>query len=145
MDINGVKNTTNTNCLEGWKCPKCGNVDEFDIVTITTFRMSDEGEVSHGDIEWDDASPAYCARCDMEGTVHTFTQEEPIRPNTVILSDRELNQTLAALRLWQDYFKDTPAEAHRDEEHFEECEPMTNEEIDALCERYNLGPIEEGK
>jgi hypothetical protein len=74
---------------------------------------------------------------------------EPIRPNKTTLTDRELSQVLAALRFWQK--KQEPDNifnllAIKEEwEHFEECEPMTTEEIDTLCERFNLGPIPEEK
>lgn len=49
---------------------------------------------------------------------------------------RELATILAALRLWQDIIP----EAHRAAfEHFYDQTPLTNTEIDALCERLNLG------
>ena len=53
------------------------------------------------------------------------------------LSDREIAQVLAALRNWQtDALNEDLAEAFAG--HFEEHEPLTDDEIDALCERLNF-------
>jgi hypothetical protein len=49
---------------------------------------------------------------------------------------RELATVLAALRSWQAGSHE-PAELS---EHFDECEPLSPDEIDALCERLNDGP-----
>jgi len=55
----------------------------------------------------------------------------------VQLSDRDLAQLLAALRNWQiDALNEDLADAFVD--HFEEHEPLTDDEIDALCERLNF-------
>ena len=55
----------------------------------------------------------------------------------VQLSDRELAQMLAALRNWQiDALNEDLVEAFSG--HFEDHEPLTDEEIDALCERLNF-------
>jgi hypothetical protein len=53
------------------------------------------------------------------------------------MSERELATVLAALRYWQQDLNanDSPP---IDGEHFAECEPLSSEEIDALCERLNL-------
>ena len=51
------------------------------------------------------------------------------------LSVRELATVLAALRLWQAGSHE-PAELS---EHFDDCEPLSPAEIDALCERLNDG------
>lgn len=48
---------------------------------------------------------------------------------------RELATILAALRLFQEQRPNT--------EHFEEVEPLNNDEIDTLCERLNASPAEE--
>jgi predicted transcriptional regulator len=53
------------------------------------------------------------------------------------LSDREVAQLLAALRNWQtDALNEDLAEAFAG--HFEEHQPLTDAEIDALCERLNF-------
>jgi hypothetical protein len=51
-------------------------------------------------------------------------------------AERELATVLAALRMWQAGSHE-PAELS---EHFDECEPLSPDEIDALCERLNGGP-----
>ena len=55
----------------------------------------------------------------------------------VDLSDREIAQLLAALRNWQtDALNEDLAEAFAG--HFEQHEPLSDDEIDALCERINF-------
>lgn len=56
------------------------------------------------------------------------------------LSFREFCQVLAALRNWQHKYDGIPVAIVRDDwdEHFEDCEPLNAEEIDALCERINF-------
>ena len=55
----------------------------------------------------------------------------------VELSDREIAQLLAALRNWQmDALNEDLAKAFAG--HFEEHAPLTDDEIDALCERLNF-------
>ena len=54
------------------------------------------------------------------------------------LNDREIAQVLAALRNWQlDDLGEDLTEAFAG--HFEDHEPLSNEEIDDLCERINFG------
>ena len=61
----------------------------------------------------------------------------------VELSDMEVAQVLAALRNWQhDLESEDLVEAFAG--HFEDYEPLSNEEIDVLCERINFagaGPV----
>ena len=44
-------------------------------VTHTVFRMTDEGEEDHGDIEWDDDSYCCCPECNHDGIVAEFRGE----------------------------------------------------------------------
>ena len=56
----------------------------------------------------------------------------------VELTDREVAQVLAALRNWQtDSLNEDLVEAFAG--HFEDHAPLSNEEIDDLCERINFG------
>ncbi len=60
---------------------------------------------------------------------------------------REVCTVLAALRVFQahqltDYVPNDPGTRIKDMEHFEDCEPLTDEEIDALCERIRIPPPE---
>jgi len=53
------------------------------------------------------------------------------------LSDRDIAQILAALRNWQtDSLNEDLVEAFAG--HFEEHEPLSDEEIDGLCEHLNF-------
>ena len=53
------------------------------------------------------------------------------------LSDREVAHLLAALRNWQtDSLNEDLVEAFAG--HFEDHEPLSDEEIDGLCERLNF-------
>lgn len=53
----------NTNCLEGMKCPKCGQEDHFRITAEAVFDVFDDGTDLFGDVEWGDESTAVCPNC----------------------------------------------------------------------------------
>jgi hypothetical protein len=70
-----VAKTENTNCLAGMKCPKCGALEPFDILAITTVMMFDDGtdpDEPQGDLEWDDESSCLCLACRHTGKVRDF-------------------------------------------------------------------------
>ena len=52
------------------------------------------------------------------------------------LNDSELSTVLAALRMWQRHTDSNTSAMHH---HFEEVAALTEDEIDALCERLNCG------
>lgn len=58
---------SNTNCLEGCACPKCGQEDCFDVEATSTFRLIDNGTEYHTDVEYDDDSEASCPDCAWSG------------------------------------------------------------------------------
>ncbi|MCZ2340456.1 MAG: hypothetical protein LC104_01510 [Bacteroidales bacterium] len=68
---------TNTNCLEGIRCPQCGNEDRFMIAAKVIVEVTDDGadiaspQYGNG-YEWDDASYCRCPECDREGTLKEF-------------------------------------------------------------------------
>lgn len=64
----------NTNCLEGIKCPDCGNEDTFLIAGKSMFTVTDDGTEDHGDVEWDEDSYAECTECRRSGTLKDFEQ-----------------------------------------------------------------------
>ena len=39
---------TNTNCLDGVRCPGCGNQDHFLITATVTARVTDDGAEAGG-------------------------------------------------------------------------------------------------
>jgi len=55
------------------------------------------------------------------------------------MTKRELATVLAALRYWQQDLEASDAPPIS-EEFFADCEPLTSEEIDELCERLNSEP-----
>jgi predicted transcriptional regulator len=62
----------------------------------------------------------------------------------VELSDREVATLLAALRNWQiDGLNEDLADAFAG--HFEDHDPLSDDEIDELCERLNFGEEAEGQ
>jgi hypothetical protein len=57
----------------------------------------------------------------------------------VTLSPREVSQILAALRFWQQVSERENIADDLFEAYFEEHEPMSGEEIDALCQKVVAG------
>jgi hypothetical protein len=70
----------------------------------------------------------------MNGT--SPSSDSPESNSSSALSERELATVLAALRSWQAGSHE-PAELS---EHFDDCEPLSPDEIDELCGRLNGGP-----
>ena len=66
------KYSTNNNCLDGIRCPKCGSQEPFQIVAMSTFLVYDSGTDGHADVEWNDDSPIRCKKCDCTGQIRDF-------------------------------------------------------------------------
>lgn len=62
----------NENCLEGLKCPNCGNEEPFNIVSVATFKVYDDGTDEFGDVAWDDSSFCECPGCGKHGCLGEF-------------------------------------------------------------------------
>lgn len=63
----------NVNCLEGIKCPQCGQEDEFRIEVVKTLKVTDSGTEDLGGEEyWDKDSWCHCPACEREGKVKEF-------------------------------------------------------------------------
>lgn len=78
----------NTNCLEGMRCPSCGNEDEFRIEMVITVKVTDEGtEDMGGDYYWDKDSWCFCPQCEWDGTVKDFSAPAPANKSESNLSD----------------------------------------------------------
>ncbi len=69
---------TNENCLEGIRCPACGQEDRFKITAIITCLVTDDGSEPVGDHEWDDDSSTHCPECGFDGKLKAF--RKPINP-----------------------------------------------------------------
>jgi hypothetical protein len=72
---------TNQNCLEGIKCPSCGNEDRFIIAASVMAEVMDDGaelaspQYGNG-FEWDDESHCRCPECDLDGSLADFRVQE---------------------------------------------------------------------
>jgi len=69
---------TNENCLQGIKCPKCGNEDRFFIVATIVADVTDDGAdiAKHTDMDWNDASHTRCPDCGETGELCQFRTKE---------------------------------------------------------------------
>ena len=80
----------------------------------------------------------------LRETMDTFSIESHEIDVPASLNSRELATTLYALRELQDKMHETDdvlAEM-KDSGHFEDAPPLTEDEIDDLCERLNLSPVQ---
>lgn len=69
----------NTNTLEGWNCPKCGNTDEFEVEAHTWATLTDDGGEAGGNLDYTDESAAKCTNCNQAGPVKYFRGEVGMR------------------------------------------------------------------
>ena len=53
----------------GFKCPRCLAGDRLMIAAIQWHALLPDGTDNHGDVEWEDTSPAACSGCEWHGTV----------------------------------------------------------------------------
>lgn len=65
----------NENCLEGIRCPECGNTDEFYIYGSATFLVVDDGVEDTVNPEWDNDSPTQCTQCKHTDDLYFFMEE----------------------------------------------------------------------
>lgn len=77
-----VDNRTNTNCLEGLKCPQCGNDSRLMIEGVSVFEVHDDGTESHGDVEWDDDAVTQCPECHLAAGLKRFHITETPKEKT---------------------------------------------------------------
>ncbi|SNS00143.1 hypothetical protein SAMN04488503_2278 [Humidesulfovibrio mexicanus] len=66
---------SNSNCLEGFRCPECGSYEPFDIEVKTTVTVYDNGSGDMEHAEWDDDSQCTCVECGHMGIVGAFTSD----------------------------------------------------------------------
>ncbi len=62
----------NFNCLEGVKCPDCGNEKSFYIQSTAVMYVTDDGAECRSDIEWSDDSHTQCPQCERSGHLAKF-------------------------------------------------------------------------
>lgn len=78
---------TNENCLEGVRCPKCGQVGRFKITALITCMVTDNGSEPLGDHEWDDASSTHCPERDFNGKLKEFCKPTDLPPDPDNMND----------------------------------------------------------
>lgn len=78
---------TNTNCLEGIRCPACGQEDRFKITALITCVVTDSGSEPVGDHEWDDESGTHCPECGFTGKLKGFRKQNRLPPDTDGMND----------------------------------------------------------
>ena len=78
---------TNTNCLAGLACPKCGNDAMFYIKSATLAVVTDEGAETFGDVHWDSASTTECPECQHRDALFGFKMHRPQPLTTTINGD----------------------------------------------------------
>ena len=66
----------NTNCLEGIRCPQCGNEEEFRIEALVVCKVTDDGAEATGEFDWHDKSWCLCPKCEKEGDLEEFQVED---------------------------------------------------------------------
>lgn len=63
----------NTNCLAGYRCPKCGSPGPFRMTVTVAADVSDEGfEDIHGNFEFVAGSHTRCHACQHSGPLEEF-------------------------------------------------------------------------
>ena len=71
-----MKKKRGTNCIEGFRCPKCGNFESFNVEVPRLINVQASGtDDCGGDTEWSDDSYCECDECGHEATVGYFTDE----------------------------------------------------------------------
>lgn len=78
---------TNTNCLEGLRCPKCKNEVSLLISGVCLFEVYDDGAEPCGHTEWGERSLCICPRCNHQSTLLYFNisqQDQETPPPTSV-------------------------------------------------------------
>jgi hypothetical protein len=95
---------TNQNCLEGIRCPQCGNDDRLLIVTTVLADVTDAGaDIADGsDMHWDDSSLTRCPACDRDGPLKDFRTDRPLPPDPEGMNDRRAGWAGSAIACFRD-------------------------------------------
>ncbi len=91
----------NENCLEGIKCPGCGNEDRFSIACTTLAEVTDDGAEA-GDMEWDDDSLTVCPECGRCGKLKEFRDREELPPDPERMNGRRSAWAARAVAAFMD-------------------------------------------
>jgi hypothetical protein len=88
---------TNSNCLEGIRCPACGQEDRFKITALITCAVTDNGSEPVGDHEWDDDSSTRCSVCGFDGKLRNFRSRNLLPPDPEGMNDSRAKWAGSAL------------------------------------------------
>lgn len=68
-EITETKDIRGEGCIEGMKCPSCGQAEVFCIYAKALFRVKHDGTDEFQNVEWDKRSFAECPNCNWRGKV----------------------------------------------------------------------------
>jgi hypothetical protein len=97
----------NHNCLEGIRCPQCGNEDRFIIAAHVMAEVTDDGAdiaspMYGSGFEWDDDSYCRCPECDREGPLKEFHIAPDLPPDPDGMNDRRAQWAGHAIAAFRD-------------------------------------------
>jgi hypothetical protein len=92
-------NMTNENCLQGIKCPHCGNEDRMLIAASILADVTDDGaDIAGGsDMHWDDGSLTRCPECGRDGPLKEFRSRPNLPPDPEGMNDRRATWAAGAV------------------------------------------------
>ncbi len=88
---------TNTNCLEGLRCPHCGQAERLRVVARVMCLVTDGGSEPFGDHDWDDDSIAACPDCEFAGPLLEFRAGPGLPPDPDGMNDERAGWAKEAL------------------------------------------------
>lgn len=70
---------TKINCLEGVRCPNCGQDERFTITALVECDVTDDGAwaTDNSHYDWDSDSPCCCPACGRHGKLREFRALPP--------------------------------------------------------------------
>lgn len=80
---------TNTNALEGIRCPKCGNQDKFRVAALTTATIIDNGVENTEATFWEGDAETACADCGFTSEWANFAAAKNLRPYSTCVTCRQ--------------------------------------------------------
>ncbi|MBI1347071.1 hypothetical protein GC163_12365 [bacterium] len=93
---------TNTNCLEGIRCPQCGQENRFKITALITCVVTDSGSEPVGDHDWDDESGTQCPECGFTGKLKGFRKRNRLPPDPDNMNSSRADWAAVALRAFME-------------------------------------------
>jgi hypothetical protein len=109
-------NMPNQNCLQGIRCPHCGQEDRFLIRTNCLVMVEDDGADLAGPAygngyEWDDKHSCRCPECGRSGPLKAFHTRPDLPPDPEDMNDRRAAWAGEALSRFRDLTGTEPGDA----------------------------------